>query len=180
MKLQINLTVIGSLAGFVTSPMLQAAPDVVPAPDSAIHTFVRCGTGEPCLTPVGKGDDSDIQPDAEGSDKAGETDDKPDHVVIDKEVVENEGEAVTPVENEEAGGEPIPLDWVKRGGDQSDVIFQNMAGGEAPVFKGSTARELGQDDKAAVIEAKGAAAAPIKGEKKAPVALIKKGRVFLR
>jgi hypothetical protein len=57
-----------------------------------------------------------------------------------------------------------------------------MAGGPAPLLgKGETSRELGQDDKAAAIETKANAAAPaIMSENKEPVALIKKGRVFLR
>lgn len=112
-------------------------------------------------------------------------------VVISEEPVENvedggevvsepgtEGEVTEP--NEEVtpdGG--VPIDWVKRGGENPDVIFYSMAGGEVPLFK--SAVETGQDDKAAAIEGKGAAAAPqITREKKGPVALIKKGRVFLR
>jgi hypothetical protein len=42
-------------------------------------------------------------------------------------------------------------------------------------------RELGQEDKAAAIQSKASAVAPqASGEKKEPVALIKKGRVYLR
>ena len=110
--------------------------------------------------------------------------------VVDGEIIECEpgvdcehGEPV--LEKDPVDGE-VPIDWVKRGGEEvlenPDVIFYNMAdgGGAAPVAaKGDI--ELGQDDKAAAIEAKGAGAAPqISREKKGPVALVKKGRVFLR
>lgn len=84
----------------------------------------------------------------------------------------------------EPGDRDVPIDWVKRGGEElenPDVIFQTtMDGGGAPVaLKGDI--DLGQDDKAAGIVTKGGAAAPqIKREKKGPVALVKKGRVFLR
>ncbi len=87
-----------------------------------------------------------------------------------------------------ADGEGVPIDWVKRGGGDDgelnpDVIFQNTAG-EAPVFKGETAaagKELGQNEKASDIETQsGPMISQVKREKKVPVALIKKGRVFLR
>ena len=114
-------------------------------------------------------------------------------VVISEEPVENVadgGEVVSEPGDEGGVTEPneevtpdggVPIDWVKRGGENPDVIFYSMAGGggEVPLFK--SAVETGQDDKAAAIEGKGAAAAPqITREKKGPVALIKKGRVFLR
>lgn len=84
-------------------------------------------------------------------------------------------------------GEPVPVDWVKRGGgemENPDVIFMTTAldggGIQVPAFKGNH-REFGQDDRATAIEAKSAAGAPeVNKEKKGPVALIKKGRVFLR
>ncbi len=63
-------------------------------------------------------------------------------------------------------------------------MLYNTAGGEAPVFKGETSavsKELGQDEKGTAIEAGETAVVPqISREKKGPVALIKKGRVFLR
>lgn len=90
----------------------------------------------------------------------------------------DEGEVTEPTDEVTPDG-GVPIDWVKRGGENPDVIFYTMAGGEVPMFKGTV--ETGQDDKAAAIEGKGAAAAPqITREKKGPVALIKKGRVFLR
>jgi hypothetical protein len=57
-----------------------------------------------------------------------------------------------------------------------------MAGGEAPVFKNETsAKDLGQDEKATDIETPQApTVSSVNREKKAPVALVKKGRVFLR
>lgn len=119
--------------------------------------------------------------------------------IIDDEVVE-----ITLVEGEEGEvtGEPegrpvcdkdpavceegqVPIDWVKRGEgelENPDVIFYTTAdgGAEAAPVAAKGDIELGQDDKAAVIEGKGTAAAQVKREKKGPVALVKKGRVFLR
>ena len=112
------------------------------------------------------------------------------------ENVEDGGEVVSEPGDEGEGTEPtdevildcgvpidwgtgVPIDWVKRGEGNPDVMFYSMADGEVPMFKGTV--ETGQDDKAAAIESKGAAAAPqITREKKGPLALIKKGRVFLR
>jgi hypothetical protein len=107
------------------------------------------------------------------------------------------------------GGDGVPIEWVKRGGGDEEVsilysatggpdrhnrsgtpegvsILYSATGGPQPVLdKGAEAnplvRELGQEDKAAAIESKASAAAPqAMGEKKEPVALIKKGRVYLR
>jgi hypothetical protein len=82
----------------------------------------------------------------------------------------------------------VPIDWLKRGGGDGDpsVLYYSTAGGPASVLEkgensNALARELGQDDKAAAIETKANAAAPqILSENNEPVALIKKGRVFLR
>ncbi len=85
-----------------------------------------------------------------------------------------------------AHDDAVPLDWVKRGGGENPEIFQNMAGGGAPVLEKTDTsvalfHNLGQDDKAAAIEAKGTTGlSQIKGEKKETQALVKKGRVFLR
>lgn len=85
------------------------------------------------------------------------------------------------------GEHGVPIEWLKRGaGDGDPSVMYSMAGGPAPVLEkaeapNALARELGQDDKAAAIETKANAASPeILSEKKEPVALIKKGRVFLR
>ena len=78
----------------------------------------------------------------------------------------------------------VPTDWVKRGGEDHPEIYQNMVDGGAPVFKpetSSVSKELGQNEKAGNIESKENAGAPvIERVKKGPVALLKKGRVFLR
>ena len=114
--------------------------------------------------------------------------------VIDGEAVTKEpadGEAVDiPIDDEvstiEDGG--VPIEWVKRDGEleNPDVIFHNMAGGPGAVADKSPTiaaltRELGEDDKPAALENKGASAASVeKASKKSPVALVKQGRVFLR
>ncbi len=95
-------------------------------------------------------------------------------------------EPSSPANGGETVGEAsvIPIDWVKRGGGDNPEISYNMAGGEAPVFKAeitSTAKEFGPDGRVADIESKENTGAPlIERAKKGPVALLKKGRVFLR
>lgn len=121
-------------------------------------------------------------------------------VVDDGEVVDSENEVTVedgPTEGH-TGGEVVELTEidpavcgvggheVQRGGEtleNPNVIFQNMFFGgvknaDTPLAKGAV--ELGQDDRAANIESKGASTAEINKAKKGPVALVKKGRVFLR
>jgi len=114
--------------------------------------------------------------------------------VIDGEAVTKEpadGEAVDiPIDDEvstiEDGG--VPVEWVKREGEleNPDVIFYNMAAvsgtaADKSPTNAALTRELGEDDKPAAFENKGASAASVeKASKKSPVALVKQGRVFLR
>lgn len=112
--------------------------------------------------------------------------------VIDGEVTEGEvtvepgvdGEPICDKEPIDCEGSVVPIDWVKRGGgemENPDVIFFTTAdGGVAAPAVTKADIELGQDDRATVIEGKGTAAAQVNHEKKGPVALVKKGRVFLR
>ena len=109
-------------------------------------------------------------------------------------VVTEEGDAGTSTDGEEVAiddGEVmgIPIDWIKRGSEgeegENPVIYYNMAGG--PVGEASdgssnsASSDLGQEDRATEVEAKANVAAPsVKGQKKGPVAVVKKGRVFLR
>ncbi|MEO5913697.1 MAG: hypothetical protein ABIS50_05660 [Luteolibacter sp.] len=182
MKLHSKLTTISSVAALAMSPMvLLAGPKADPAVCVAPVDAVPAGdevTIEPVKDAGGKADDN------KGSDDVIVTDEKSDDVVVDDKPgdVKDGDTAVEVTETAEDGG-TVPIDWVKRGGgDNPDVMFYNMAGGEAPVFKGETAgKELGQDEKATDIEAHDAPVVPqINREKKVPVALIKKGRVFLR
>lgn len=168
MKMKTKLTLIGSIAAITASPLAladKAAPVKAEAPEVQ--------EAEPevviCLEAPDKGEV------VEGETGDGE-------VTVEEGVVEVGEAEVDPAVCEVADGEAVPIDWVKRGGGDNPEIFQNMAGGEAPVFKGETAagKELGQDEKASAIEAQDAAAPQIKREKKGPVALVKKGRVFLR
>ena len=177
MKIQSKLTVIGSIAALVASPLALAGPST---PDTSGSPVVVVTPDAPEVI-VDHAAPPEKVTDEEPANDGGKADDG-----------DKGGEVVVADPTDEAdhagkddGG--VPIDWVKRGGgDNPDVIFYNMAGGgEPPVFKGETtstlSRELGKDDKAADIEAKGNSATPaIKSEKKEPVALIKKGRVFLR
>ena len=190
MKIKSKLTLIGSIAALTASPLALAdkcAPANADVPEiSEVEPEVTICEQEP-------GD--------------GEIVDEVTEETPDKEVVSEETEGgvdptifemtaggeVDPAVREVADGETVPIDWVKRGGGDEgvlspDVIFQNSVG-EAPVFKGETTaagkelgqNELGQNEKASDIEAQsGPQISQVKREKKAPVALIKKGRVFLR
>jgi hypothetical protein len=159
MKLN-KITVIGSTLALVASPMAFANKGGAAKPEAA------------------EVQDIEAEPEIIVCEKAPDKGD----VVTDETEPSEEGEVTTG--EELADGEPVPLDWVKRGGGDNPEILYNMAGGEAPVFKNETnaaTKDLGQDEKATDIEAQDApVAAQITREKKAPVALVKKGRVFLR
>lgn len=91
------------------------------------------------------------------------------------------GELVDPAVCEMTGNPEVQR-GEDRGLENPDVIFQNTAvdlpGSGAPVTKAEAG--FGSDERAASIDTKSAAASQVKKEKKGPVALIKKGRVFLR
>ncbi len=160
MKMQSKLTLLGSLMALAASPLAsadKAAPDAVvnePITATKVDEPVK-GTVDDKATDPANEAGVDAEPSVPA--KGGETTDE---------------------------GTAVPIDWVKRGGEYNPEIAQNMAGGEAPVFKAETSsasKELGQDEKAADIESKENAGVPlIEHAKKGPVALIKKGRVFLR
>jgi hypothetical protein len=193
MKIQSKLTAVFSIAAMVTGPFATAedAAPVVPeivvceiAPEIAIcekapeiavcpEIFILPETTEICILPPPE------EPLPVDKDK-----------VVDPGDPSTENEVTVAVEEDPVvvGGENgVPIEWVKRGGGGEDPSLMYMtgapmAGGPAPLLeKGATSRELGQDDKAAAIETKANTAAPaILSENNEPVALIKKGRVFLR
>ncbi len=168
MKIQSKLALMASLAALATSPSAFAGKDA-PAVEPAAPAVTEAAESPVVIEEPAA--ETDVPADAGGD--VVDTGDKGTEVELSDPTAEITGSG------KDDGA--MPIDWVKRGdGVNPDVIFQNTAVGEAPVFKGSTARELGQDDKAAAIDNKSAGAAPMKGEKKEPVALIKKGRVFLR
>lgn len=182
-----KLTVIGSALAIAASPMAFAGKGGAAKAEAA---EVKDADAEPevivCEEDHGKGDvvidDTDPSEEGEVTTTGGKDDEEGD---IEDLVPDGEEGTVDPAVCEVADGEPVPLDWVKRGGGENPEILYAMAdGGEPPVFKNETnaaTRELGQDEKATDIEAQNApVAAQINREKKAPVALVKKGRVFLR
>jgi len=174
MKIQSKLALMVSLAAFAASPLAMAGKDAPAVEPAAPDVTEEVETEVVIEEPVAETEEPSTGTE-EPADGGGE--------VVDSGGKDTEVELSDPTPETTGSGKDggeVPIDWVKRGDGDNPEIFYNMAGGEAPVFKGETARELGQDDKAAAIETKGAAAAPIKGEKKEPVALIKKGRVFLR
>lgn len=189
MKIKSKLPLMVSLAALVTSPLALAdkgtptkadAPEVTEAEPVVIESEITPDGGE-----VGDGitDETPVKDVVSEEPEGG----------VDPVICEMTDGHVDPAICEVADGEAVPIDWVRRGGGDEgalnpDVIFQNSVG-EAPVFKGETApagkemgqHELGQNEKASDIEAQsGPLISQVKRDKKVPVALIKKGRVFLR
>ena len=181
MKIKSKLTLIGSIAALTASPFALADKDATAHADAPEISEVESEVTI-CEQAPGDGEVTGETPDKEVVSAESEGG-------VDPTIYEmTAGGEVDPAVCEVADGEAVPIDWVKRGGGDEgvlnpDVIFQNTAG-EAPVFKGETAaigKELGQNEKASDIEAQsGPQISQVKREKKAPVALIKKGRVFLR
>lgn len=175
MKIQSKLTVLSSVAVLAASPLALAGKGT-PETVDVVEVADEADFG-PAICPAA--------PEVE----TGSSEEPADHAACDH-AVDSGGECVDvevtdPAEVVADGEGAVPIDWVKRGGgDNPDVMFYNTAGGEAPVFKGETSavsKELGQDEKGTAIEAGETAVVPqINREKKGPVALIKKGRVFLR
>lgn len=179
MKIKSKLTLIVSIAALAASPIAladKAAPEVTDA-EPVVIVCERPPHDEAVVD-----GDAGVSEENPGNDVVSE---EPDDGV-DPSVCEMADCEVDPAVCEMADGEGVPIDWVKRGDDgelNPNVMFQNTAG-EAPLFKGETAaigKELGQNEKASDIEAQDGPVIPqVKREKKVPIALIKKGRVFLR
>lgn len=192
MKMKSKLIAMSSVAALLASPLAMA--------DKAAGGPAVCGVAEEGIE-ITPGDEVLVDPIVVDEDVVEITLVEGEGEVIEVTAI-NDGEVVEVTEGEvtvEPGvdGEPIcdkepidcegsvvPIDWVKRGGgdvENPDVMFFNTADGGAvapTATKGDI--ELGQDDRATVIEGKGTAAAQVNHEKKGPVALVNKGRVFLR
>lgn len=181
MKIKAKFTLIGSIAALAISPMALAgkgapskadAPEVSEVDDDALVDEEVSNEGDEPTSNVDPADSELV--DCEGDPAVCHT-------------ADGEGVPIDWVRCGTGIGHGSPIDWVKRGGDDGEVnpelMFQNTAG-EAPVFKGETAaigKDLAQDEKASNIEPQDGPVNPqVKREKKVPVALIKKGRVFLR
>ncbi len=97
-------------------------------------------------------------------------------VICDKEKCEDtDCELVDPAVCEMTGNPEVQRDGDK-GLENPDVIFYNTAV-DLPAKAETSA---GSDERAASIQTKSAAMSQVNKEKKGPVALVKKGRVFLR
>lgn len=200
--MKLNTTIL--IAALAASPSafagpVCAKPAVHPAECPAIESEDNGGSDDSGVVVV---DDNEVTDETEIIDDEvvvddGEVIDSEDDVTVvdDSTGTKGEGgEEVTDLEVLQDGdGEPLPdVDSgiggpeVQRGGEtleNPNVIFQNTFFGgvkstDTPLAKGAV--ELGQDDHAANIEVKGAGTAEVNKAKKGPVALVKKGRVFLR
>lgn len=181
MKMKSNLVTVVSLVTLMSASFARAEDDVATASPEVVD-------GSVCVL---------VYPTDEviKCDLPAEVEFKPvDEEVVEEVVVTDEGGAGETTDGEEVVVEDgevteIPLDWIKRGSEgeegENPVIYYNMAGGPVgEVSDGSSnsaSRDLGQEDKATGVEAKANVEAPsVKGQKKGPVAVVKKGRVFLR
>ncbi len=158
MKIKSGLTLLGATVFLATAPAALAGKGAAEAPEV-----------DPAVCEMAPEEGETVVEAEPGGDT---------EVVLDQEA----GEEVIPEECVHEEGEPCVLgDWVKRGGEENPEIYYNMA--EAEVLKGGAeaAPDLGQDEKAAAIDTKVEKVTPlVTGQKKGPVALMKKGRVFLR
>jgi len=182
MKIKTKFSILSSAAVLATSPLAfanEGASEVVPVMNPAdSECFVGVDPGVAPTPTVVLNEDID----------KGELTDEvatPEAPVADSKPEAGDVVASEPVDQVADEGTAVPIDWVKRGGDDNpDVMFYSMAGGGTPVLKGETssvAKEVGQNEQGAAIETKEMGAVPlIHREKKGPVALLNKGRVFLR
>jgi hypothetical protein len=167
MKIKSGLTLLGAAVFFATAPAAFAGKD-------AAETEVV----DPAVCEMAPEDEETVveaQPVSE-EEIIDETE-----VLVDEEA----GEEIVPEDCAHEEGEPcVREDWVKRGGEDNPEIYYNTAvDGEPAVLKGDTEAviDLGQDEKASAIDTKTEKVTPlVTGQKKGPVALVKKGRVFLR
>ena len=173
MKLPIRFLTLASMAALISTPLALADKSA----DEAV-------TVEPAVEPGGEL----IEPGEELIDPApgdeGEIVDGGDGEVtitmIECEGVD--GECHEGHEGVVSEGE-VPIDWVKRDGeiDENLMFYTTMDG--APVaaeLDGANPEIIGEDDRASRIEENAGAAPLVERKKKGPVALVKKGRVFLR
>jgi hypothetical protein len=130
----------------------------------------------PAVEETTDGDDSVV--DEGGADEGGANEGgaEPEVVICDKEKCEDtDCELVDPAVCEMTGNPEV-----QRGDDKGlenpVVMFQNTA----VDFPAKAETSAGSDERAASIQTKSAAMSQVNKEKKGPVALVKKGRVFLR
>jgi hypothetical protein len=169
MKPTFKLFALASIAALMAAPLAMAG-----------KTAEEATTVEPAVEPI-------VEVDPELVDE-GE--------IVEGEIVDGGEVTITVVECEQEdgsgcqeGGEgrvtegEVPIDWVKRdGGTDEELIFQTTIDGGAPtaLLEKGNPEIVGEDDRAVRIEEKAGAAPLIQRQKKGPVALVKKGRVFLR
>lgn len=189
MKMKTKLIAMSSVAALLASPLAMAGKA---AGGAAVCGVAEEGVeittcDEALVDPIIVDEDMVEITLVEGEGEVIEVTALPDGEVIEGEVTVEpgvDGEPICDKEPIDCEGSVVPIDWVKRGGgdvENPDVMFFTTAdGGVAAPAVTKAEIELGQDDRAAVIEGKGTAAAQVDHEKKGPVALVKKGRVFLR
>lgn len=183
MKLPIQLFTLASMAALVSSPLAMADKSADGA--TAVEPAVEPGEAEP-----GDPGDELIEPGEELVDPMptddGEIVDGGDGevtiTVVDGEHLDGDGTCHEGHEGGVCEGE-VPIDWVKRGEefDEDLIFYTTMDGAPQAAELGGAGQEIvGEDDRASRIEENAGAAPLIQRQKKGPVALVKKGRVFLR
>ncbi len=187
MKLTRSIVMAGSLLTLAAVPAAlagggkgaEAAPAVeettdVPADEVVVEDEVVVDEGAAGDETVSDDGEVTVEPEIAICDRGKDVDIE---VVSDGEPVE----LVDPAVCEMTGGPEVQRG--EEGGlENPDVIFQTTAldgpGTEAPVAKPESG--FGNDERAAGIQKKSAGMGEVKKVKKGPVALVQKGRVFLR
>lgn len=174
MKLNKNLLLAGAIATFATSSIAWAdqEPAVKPSPAVEEPAIDETILDEPDVEEADTDDSSvDITLYTGEEDGDGE---EPEIVICDME------EEDTPIDEWEPGGPEVQRN---EDGEVDPVIFQTTAlggGGGLEATADKTAAGSGSDERAANIQDKESGVTSVQPQKKGPVALVQKGRVFLR
>lgn len=175
---RINIDPVILVVDPVTEPEIQ--PEVDPENQPEVDPVVDPEVDAPTDIDLSEGSDE-----KDGGGEVLNSGDPSDEVVTTLPFVETQpekGEAYSDVVDRKE--DEVSIKWLKRGDENFPVFYSTAANPVAAPEKAEAhntlARELRQDVKAATIETKASANAPkMLSEKKEPVALIKKGRVFL-
>jgi hypothetical protein len=173
MKLTRDILIAGSIVTLAAVPTAYAGGGKCGTVAPAVEETTDAADGEDVVVDEGGADEGEVVDE-------GEVTIEPEIVICDKDKCEDiDCELVDPAVCEMTDGPEVQRDGDDKGLENPEVIFQNTAvDSPSPVAKAEAG--FGSDERAASIQTKSAAMSQVNKEKKGPVALVKKGRVFLR
>ncbi len=185
MKIPAKLVLSGCFATLAVTPLAFAedggvSGEIAKADPQAAVAFLESQSADPRDEPIIDETDNGAATDGDTVTKDDSSDDG--NAVDNGDAVSDDSGDTEAADSDGGGkgtGAPSELE---RGGADPDVIFYNL-GGEAPASGPAgapLAKPALQGERGAGIERKEAVVPQVNREKKAPVALIKKGRIFLR